>query len=44
MDLPVLVYACVSLLAGFAAFQFPETLDHPLPQTVADVERMCTNK
>jgi len=38
--MPVVLYGIVSLLAAVCAFMFPETLNAPLPQSVADVEQM----
>ncbi|CAF2389953.1 unnamed protein product [Rotaria sp. Silwood2] len=40
IHLPVLLYGIASLVAAILALMFPETLNKPLPQTVADVERM----
>ncbi|CAF0769462.1 unnamed protein product [Adineta steineri] len=42
IHLPILLYGIVSLLAAFLALMFPETLNKPLPQTYADVERMIS--
>ncbi|CAF2535185.1 unnamed protein product [Rotaria sp. Silwood2] len=39
--LPVLLYGIVSLVAAVLALMFPETLNKPLPQTVAEAERMA---
>ncbi|UJR10527.1 hypothetical protein I4U23_014730 [Adineta vaga] len=38
--LPIVLYGIVSLSAAVLALMFPETLHKPLPQTVAEVERM----
>ncbi|CAF0964964.1 unnamed protein product [Rotaria magnacalcarata] len=40
INLPVLLYGIVSLIAAVLALMFPETLNKPLPQTVAEAERM----
>jgi len=40
IHLPILLYGIVSLPAAILALMFPETLNKPLPQTVAEVERM----
>ncbi|CAF0837598.1 unnamed protein product [Rotaria sordida] len=40
IHLPVFLYGIVSLVAAILALTFPETLNRPLPQTVADVEQM----
>ncbi|CAF1079935.1 unnamed protein product [Rotaria sordida] len=37
---PLVVYGITSVFAMLLATIFPETLHHPLPQTIADVERM----
>ncbi|CAF0804487.1 unnamed protein product [Rotaria sordida] len=39
--LPVFLYGIVSLIAAVLALMFPETLNKPLPQTVAEAERMA---
>ncbi|CAF3355901.1 unnamed protein product [Rotaria sp. Silwood1] len=39
--LPVLLYGIVSLIAAVLALMFPETLNKPLPQSVAEAERMA---
>jgi hypothetical protein len=36
------MYGIASLIAAVLALMFPETLNKPLPQTIADVERMMT--
>ncbi|UJR35354.1 hypothetical protein I4U23_028112 [Adineta vaga] len=40
MHLPILLYGIVSLIAAVLALMLPETLHKPLPQSVAEVERM----
>jgi len=40
IHLPIVLYGITSLVAAFLALMFPETLNRPLPQTVADVERL----
>jgi len=44
IHLPLLLYGIVSLIAALLALMFPETLNKPLPQTVAEVERMAGSR
>jgi hypothetical protein len=38
------MYGIVSLIAAMLALMFPETLNKPLPQTVAEAERMMMTR
>ena len=43
-NVPFLLFGSCGLLASFLAVFVPESLGHPLPDNLQDVERMNSNK